>query len=211
MVNARKISQPLAALAILAIASLPISAVRAQGMPSGMPMPGTAPAPLPGPAPLMMQGQGQGMPMQGSGGMMGMMDNMSMMQMMAGRTEGRLAFLKAELAITAAQQQQWNAYENAVRNDAKGRGAAMPMMSMGQGAAMPMGMGQGAAMPMMGMGQAQKPVTWPDRLTQQEQDLEKKLASVRGMKAASSALYAVLSDAQKKTADELMAGPMGHM
>ena len=131
------------------------------------------------------------MGMMGSGGMShmgGMMDHMAMMQMMGERTEGRLAFIKAELAITESQLPAWNAYADAVRAEAKRRSSGMPM------------------------GHAAVPAaTWIDRLTRQEHDLEQRLEALRRLKGVSSVLYAVLSSAQKKTADEVLGGPMGRM
>ncbi len=137
------------------------------------------------------QGSPGGMGMMGSGGMShmgGMMDHMAMMQMMGERTEGRLAFIKAELAITDTQLPAWNAYADAVRAEAKRRTGGMPM------------------------GHAAVPAaTWIDRLTRQEQDLEQRLESVRRLKGVSATLYAALSATQKKTADDLLGGPMGRM
>ena len=61
-----------------------------------------------------------------SGGMMGMMGMMGM----GGHTEGRIAFLKAELKITDAQTPQWNAFRTPcapmpgrMMDDAKGNDA----------------------------------------------------------------------------------------
>ena len=42
-------------------------------------------------------------------------------------------------------------------------------------------------------------------------ELHQKLDAVRKQQVAAAALYDVLSDAQKKTADELLKGPMGGM
>ncbi len=146
----------------------------------------------PGPGGVMPMPGGGGMGMMGSGGMShmgGMMDHMAMMQMMGERTEGRLAFIKAELAITEAQLPAWNAYADVVRAEAKRRSAGMPMMGHG----------------------AVPAATWIDRLTRQEQDMEQRLDSLRRLKGVSAALYAALSATQKKTADEVLGGPMGRM
>ena len=147
-------------------------------------------APAPG-ATMPMPGGAGGMGMMGGGGMShmgGMMDHMAVMQMMGERTEGRLAFIKAELAITDTQLPAWNAYADAVRAEAKRRNAGMPM------------------------GHAAVPAaTWIDRLIRQEQDLEQRLESLRRLKGVSSALYAALSATQKKAADDLLGGPMGRM
>lgn len=168
-------------LAMAAASVAPTGGLLAQG----------APPMAPGSHHPSAQGVPPGMGMMGAGGMShmgGMMDHMAMMQMMGERTEGRLAFIKAELAITDAQLPSWNAYADAVRGEAKRRTAGMPMGH--------------AAIPA---------ATWIDRLTRQEQDLEQRLESLRRLKGVSSALYAALSATQKKTADDLLGGPMGRM
>jgi hypothetical protein len=155
----------------------------------------------PGEPPPAAAAPGLGMPggMAGAGGMpmMGMMrmmmgeDGMSgmpMMAAMAGHVEGRLAFLKAELKITDAQLPLWNAVADAIRANAKGRGAT--------------------AEGMMGSTQA---ATLPDRLAAREKMMTAHIEALRKFKAAVDPLYAALSDEQKKIADELLIGPMGMM
>jgi hypothetical protein len=146
----------------------PGAAAPAAGMPSAMP-------------------GGMGM---GAGGMPGMMQMMGAngMQMMAQHVEGRIAFLKAELKITDAQLPQWNAFADAMRDNAK----AM----------------QGMMGPMMGMGQDG---TLPDKLAAREKQLTAQTEAIRKLKAAADPLYAALSADQKKTADEIMVSPMGMM
>src|SRR5215469_16069256 len=137
---------------------------------------------------------GPGMP----GGMAGDGD-MSMMRMMMGRdgmsmgamarhVEGRLAFLKTELKITDAQLPLWNAVADAMRANAK---------SMGDMAGGMMGGSQTA--------------TLPDKLAVREKMMSAHLEALRKFKAVVDPLYAALSDEQKKTADELLIGPMGMM
>ena len=156
--------------------------------------PGTAAAPASG---TPQQGAAAGM-MAGSGGMpmMGMMGpgmmgggtgQMGMMSAMAGHVEGRIAFLKAELKITDAQLTLWNAVAEAIRANAK---------SMG-----PMSGGM--------MGTMSQPAPLPDRLAAREKMMASGLESLHRLKAAIDPLYASLTDDQKKTADELMTGPMG--
>lgn len=139
------------------------------------------------------------MPGGPSGGMMGRADMGKMMSMMHGNgmmsgmgarhVEGRIAFLKAELKITGAQDGRWAKYADALRaNVGNGRS---PMSSMMSGA-----MGPSSA---------------PDALERQEQSLVKSLAAVRGLKVALAPLYQALTDDQKKLADELLVGPMGMM
>jgi hypothetical protein len=122
------------------------------------------------------------------GGMMSGAGGMPMMAAMAGHVEGRLAFLKTELKITDAQLPLWNAVADAIRANAKGIGA------MAEG--------------MMGSAQA---ATLPDKLVTREKMLAARLEALRKLEAAVDPLYAALSDEQKKTADELIMGPMGMM
>jgi len=143
---------------------------------------------------------GPGMPggmMSGGGEMMNMMRmtrgedgmwGMPMMAAMAGHVEGRLAFLKTELKITDGQLPLWNAVADAIRANAKGMGAMAEGM---------MGSTQTAAL--------------PDKLAAREKMLTARLEALRKFKAVVDPLYAALSDEQKKTADELIMGPMGMM
>jgi hypothetical protein len=148
---------------------------------------------------------GGGMPAQrGMGGGMPMMDvnNMAqMMQMMRGmmmpggdgmgmmpfeHVEGRIAFLKAELAITDAQMPQWNAFADAVRAGAKGMGESMSKMM-----------------------QAGMPAAAPARADAMLQMMSARLEAMKEIASAGKALYEVLTDTQKKVADELMPPRMG--
>lgn len=158
--------------------------------------------------------QGQTMPMQGmpggQGGMPAMMGgNMqSMMRMtqsmrermaheemggVMGMThfdhiEGRIAFLRAELGITEAQQAQWNAFADTLRAQASTMRTMRGQMMQG------------------GM-----PETWPDRLALEQRVLSARLEAVKAIQAPASALYASLSPEQQKKANELLAHPMGGM
>ena len=133
-----------------------------------------------------------GMPMMGMMGMMRMMmgqDGMGGgMSMMAGHVEGRLAFLKTELKITDAQLPLWNAVADAIRANAK---SMSKMMSGG----------------MMGSSQS----TLPEKLALREKMMTAHLEALRRLKAAVDPLYAAFSPEQKKSADELLMGPMGMM
>jgi LTXXQ motif family protein len=138
----------------------------------------------------MMSGAGS-MPMMGMMQMMMGQDGMGgipMMAAMAGHVEGRLAFLKTELKITDAQLPLWNAVADAIRANAKGMGE----MSGG----------------MMGRSQT---ATLPEKLALRKKMMNAHLEALRKLKAAVDPLYAALSDEQKKTADELLMGPMGMM
>ena len=126
--------------------------------------------------------------------MMGGMPMMGMMQMMmgqgmAGHIEGRIAFLKTELKITDSQMPLWNAVADAMRANAKDLAGMMPMM---QSMMQPSG-------------------TLPDKLAARERIMTTHLEAFRKLKAAVEPLYMALSDEQKKTADQLMTGPMGIM
>ena len=137
-----------------------------------------------------MAGMDGGMPMMRMMGMMGQRGGVPMMRMMQGHVEGRLAFLKTELKITDAQLPLWNAVAEAIRANAKGG----------------MGMMEGMAGGMMGQG-----ANLPDRLAAREKMLAARLEALRKFESAVDPLYAALGDDQKKTADELLMGPMGMM
>jgi hypothetical protein len=135
---------------------------------------------------------------QKGGGMAGssMMGNGMMGGMMGGQagsamapfahTEGRIAFLKAELAITDAQAPQRNAFADALR------GASRAMRES-----------------MTDMVQADKPSNAAERMDVMVKMMTARLDSLKTIASAEMALYAVLTDAQKKTADELLSGPLG--
>lgn len=107
--------------------------------------------------------------------------------------EGRIAFLRAELKITEAQAGAWNAFADALRTNAKKAGEM-----------------RGEMMPSSAAGSPQA-ATMTQRLDLEERWLAARLDGVRAIKSASEALYAALSDEQKKTADELLASPMSPM
>lgn len=133
----------------------------------------------------MGMGQGMGMP--------GMMDDgmMSMMKMMAAgpdHTEGRLAFVKAELKITDAQAPQWNAFADSVRAN------ATRMVEMGRS--------------MMASHQKMG-ATLPERLAAEDKAVSAHLAALKKVEESLDKLYGVLSADQKKIADGIVIGPMG--
>ena len=130
----------------------------------------------------MRPGMGMGMGMSMSMGMgMGMM-------MPAAHIEGHVAFLKAELAITDAQLPQWNAVADVMRANAKGMHDGMAKMM-----------------------QTGMPTTAPARGDAMVQMMSMHLDGMKAMLSPGKALYAVLTDAQKKLADEMTSGPMGRM
>lgn len=119
--------------------------------------------------------------------MMGMMQMMMGQNGMAGHVEGRIAFLKTELKITDAQTPLWNAVADAIRAAPKDM-SEMPCMSMMQSSG-----------------------TLPEKLAAREKAMTPHLEALRKLRSAVEPLYAALSDDQKKTADQLMIGPMGMM
>lgn len=142
---------------------------------------------------MPMMGMGSGCGMMGQGrmpmtGMHGSMDGMMPMMGMADRTEGRVAFLKAELKITDAQLPQWNVFADALRANARKMGEMMQGCMARSGSMM-----QGGAMPGLS-----------DRLAMQEQHMTAHLEALKAMRAALQPLLAVLSDEQKRTADALL-------
>jgi hypothetical protein len=155
-----------------------------------------------------MMGDGRWSPMTSQGWMGPMMMDPSQ------HVEGRLAFLKTELKITGAQTQQWNAYADALRANAKRMGEFMnEMMSTGEmGPGMMMGQGQA----MMGnenmtaQGQRPNAMSLPDRYDRAEQHMAAHMDMLETMKGPAIQLYGVLSEDQKHTADQLL-GPMGMM
>lgn len=128
-----------------------------------------------------MPGGGVNMPMTG------MMQMMMGQNGMAGHVEGRIAFLKAELKITDAQQPLWNGVADAIRSNAKDMTGMPHGMTVG---------GSGAL---------------PEKLASHEKMLVAHLDAMRRLRTAFDPLYAALSADQKKTADGLMIGPMGVM
>ena len=137
----------------------------------------------------MKGGAGGGMMGGDMGRMMATMHGGMMGDMPLQHVEGRLAFLKAELKITAAQEPQWTRFADTVRGIAKtAQGAMQPMMQAGA-----------------------KSATTPERLGRYEKTLVNRLETVRVLKGAIEPLYTLLSDEQKKTADELLMGAMGVM
>jgi len=173
-------------LALVAGPSLAQQQEHEQHHPAGTP-PAAAMPEMPGGA---MAGDG-GMPMMGMMRMMMARDGLSGMPMMAAmarHVEGRLAFLKTELKITDAQLPLWNAVADAIRTNAK----SISEMSGS----------------MMGASQA---ATLPEKLALREKMMAAHLEALRKFQAAVEPLYAALSDEQKKTADELLIGPMGMM
>lgn len=151
--------------------------------------------------PGMSQGTGQGMPMAADRDMR-MMDGMKpmmrsmMSEMMAGsgmgpmaasggmlanRTEGTLAFLKAELQISDSQEHAWSSFADSVRVSMKKfRDAAAASHSATGG--------------------------WLGGLESREKMLTAQVDAAKAIRMAATPLYAALTPDQKKKADELTIG-----
>jgi hypothetical protein len=127
--------------------------------------------------------------MQMGRGMMGMMDIMSGCPMMgmgrqgqsAAFTDGRIAFLKAELAITDAQKVAWDAYADAIKRN---------LQSM-----------QGMTSTMRTVSEAKTPV---ERLDAHLAAMEGRIKALQDVKPALAKLYDELTAEQKSKADEIL-------
>lgn len=178
------------AVVAIAIAAAIVGTAVAQDQPTQQ---GTSPGWTWGPRGMMGYGfMGPGMMGNGTMGpwMMGGSGSAeAMCSAMASHIDGRLAYIKAELKVTDAQDSLWNAYAVAARDNTKNMIARCTTM----------------------MGKRDSQVSLPDRLDQNEQLVAAQLDAVRAMDKALKPLYAALSDGQKKTADQLFWGPMGMM
>lgn len=123
----------------------------------------------------------------GVGGPMGGYDSDEMLD----RIDGRLAFLKTELKITAEQASSWDELAAVVRSTADAHNELMRGMikEFHEGDFL------------------KKPL--PERLAYQQTHLEARLEQVKLVRAAVEKLYATLSDEQKKAADEIVLPMMG--
>jgi hypothetical protein len=132
--------------------------------------------------PTMGYAMGQGMMGSGNMGMMGQMGmGPAMMADFGPMVEGRLAYMKAELAITDAQTATWDSYASA----AKARATTMH----GVRTAMLEAMQSGSAI---------------ERLDAHTKAMESMVESLKALRPATEALYKALSDDQKKKADLLL-------
>lgn len=141
-----------------------------------------------GPGPGFGWGYGQQM-MRGfgaNGDMMGIGPDA-----MLDRIDGRLAFLKAELKITSEQEAKWDEAASAIRTNAEAHNAMMRSM-----------------MEEMRDGSFAK-LTLPERLAHQETQMSAHLQQIKAINTAIDGLYAVLSDEQKKDADDIVLPMMG--
>jgi len=104
------------------------------------------------------------------------------------RIEGRIAFIKAELKITEAQNPAWTAYAEILRAEATAMAARRGVMMAGAA-----------------------PAAAPDQADQRVKRMADQLEAAKAAAGALRSLYAVLDEAQKKTADEVLTPAMGRM
>jgi hypothetical protein len=100
----------------------------------------------------------------------------------ADHTEGRIAFLKAELKITDAQAQAWDGVASAMRQGAAARTALHEEMRA----------------------RGDQPMTAVDRLAFRDKAMTIHADNGKAFTAAFKTLYAQLSDEQRKAADQLL-------
>lgn len=156
----------------------------AMGMHGAMNGSGPITAAMPTMMPMMQM-------MRHMGGMMTRQAAMSGMGMMRfDHIAGRIAFLKAELAITETQQQAWAGFASALE------AAAAKVEPM-----------QNKMMPAIVSGTA----SMPERLQAEASLLDTRAAAMHDIAHAAKQLYAVLTPAQRSKADALVAGPLGMM
>ena len=107
------------------------------------------------------------------------------------RIDGRLAFLETELKITEEQASTWKELADAFRTTAKTHNEAMQEM----------------------MTTVRDDGLWelplPDRLAFQQVHMEARLDEMKVLSEAVDKLYAVLSEEQKKIADEIVLPAIG--
>lgn len=131
-----------------------------------------------------------------------------------GRIDGRLAFMKAELKITAAQEPQWAAFEKVMRDNATEMKARVEKMQADRKKAFEER--KKAADEAKAAGKEPPAIKRPSAVERMERMQE--FAKVRmdrqaKLLTAFKPLYASLSDDQKKVADGLFArhgGPGSH-
>ena len=143
---------------------------------------------MPAPAMPGMPGMPEGTAAMVSGDMPRMMEMMhqrmatQVMMCPLQHIEGQIAYYRAELRMTHAQQSDWNTFANALRGGASTLRDAM-----------------------MRAAQASEPTAAPGQIQRRIGLLSAQIDVLRSLQAAGEPLYAVLSDEQKHTADELLA------
>lgn len=105
--------------------------------------------------------------------------------------DGVLAYIKAELKITADQEQAWQKFADVVRSDAKVRVAAWQAHR------------EAWKQQARAQSQAKLP-TVPERLDSRLQAMERRTEGFKKMAEAAKALYAQLTPEQQGTADHML-------
>ena len=166
-------------LAAAASAQTPVDPHHPAGAqpPAAAPTQGQAQPQMPGGMmdPAMMGGMGQ------------MMANCPMMGGAASPAEGRIAFLKGELAITDAQKAVWEAYAAQIKKNLQGM--------------------EGMQKSMMAMMDGKTPL---ERIDAGIAAMDKRAQALKEIKPTLAALYTALNADQKKKADQILTG-MGCM
>jgi LTXXQ motif family protein len=108
---------------------------------------------------------------------------------MLDRVEGRLAFIKTELKITDAEAPAWGQLAESIRTAAKHHNERMKTA----------------------FSREEKAKTLPERLEVQEQLVSARLDEIKQIKGSLTNLYAALSEAQKKEADDIVLPMAGMM
>ena len=103
--------------------------------------------------------------------------------------EGRIAYLQAELHITAEQMPLWNAVADVLRQNEQASRAAWAALR----------------------GNADEKTGAVDRLTQMQKMAASRADNLGKLLAAVKPLYEAMNDDQKKSADELLASRFGKM
>ncbi|HEY8262127.1 MAG TPA: Spy/CpxP family protein refolding chaperone [Methylosinus sp.] len=111
--------------------------------------------------------------------------------------DARLAYLKAELKPTEAQTPQWNAFADAIRASQKKLADFCAAMKKAHESETDKDKDKA------------KPRGVLDQLAMMEKNMSAHLDSVRTARTAAEPLFAVLTEEQKKTAEEIMTGMMG--
>jgi len=176
-------------------------AVAATALVAGAGLAQAQPAPVDGAMSHEMMGGmggmgGHDMPMGGMGGhdMMGSGMGAMMRKMTCGFAEhldGRLAYLKAELKLTDAQQAAWSSFTDAYR------------------AAAQTALQKCAALDAAASGDHAKHHGVLGHLTMMEHHMTDHLEVVRALKAAIEPFFATLTEEQKKAAEQALSGVMG--
>ncbi len=121
--------------------------------------------------------------MRGLGSLTGLTGSCPMMGGMSSFADGRLAFLKSELAITAAQGPAWDGYATALK------GHLNHMLETQQ--------------LMMKLLDAKTPV---ERTRSYIDAMENRVASLKKLEPALAALYSALTPDQQKKSDDVLTG-----